>query len=141
MAEEKLYRQAAGKIQKGEREMETREEWKDICVEDRGDAIGWAAVFIWGALILLAEITSFAESFGWWDGWGVFFVGAGTVVLLGTAIRSLVPEYWRQGLEWGWICGFVMLGIGLGDIAVWVWPALLTAIGITILYRVFVTGR
>lgn len=109
--------------------------------QDRGDAVGWAGVFIWGALVLLAEITNFAENFSWWDGWSVFFVGVGAILLVGTAIRSLIPEYWRPGLEWGWIFGFVLLGVGLGDRAVWVWPLLLFAIAVVILYRTFTRRR
>ncbi len=109
--------------------------------QDRGDALGWAAVFIWGALVLVAEITNFAENFSWWDGWGVFFVGVGAILLVGTAVRLLVPDYWRPGLEWGWICGFVLLGVGLGDRAVWVWPLLLFAIAVVILYRAFTRRR
>lgn len=90
--------------------------WEGWCAEDRLDAIGWAGVFIWGALVLLAEVTNFSENFSCWDGWGVFFVGLAAIVLVETAILWLVPEYRRQGLAWGLVFGFILLGIGLGDL-------------------------
>jgi hypothetical protein len=114
--------------------------WESWCAEDRLDAIGWAGVFIWGALVLLAEITNFSENFSWWDGWGVFFVGVAAIVLVGTAIRWFVPEFRREGLALGLVFGLILLGIGLGDLAVWIWPVLLGGIGVAILYSV-VTGR
>ena len=117
------------------------EGWGEWCASDRGDAVGWAAAFIWGALILLAEITGYAESFSWWDGWGVFFVGAAIIVLVGTTIRWLVPEYRRAGLEWGLVFGLVLLGIGLGDLAAWIWPLLLGGVGVAILYSVLADRR
>lgn len=115
-----------------------REDWH---VADRLDAIGWASVFIWGALVLLAHVTDFAESVSWWDGWGVFFTGVAAIVLIGTAIRWLVPRYRRAGLALGLVFGLILLGIGLGGIVIWIWAVLLGTIGITILYRVFVRGR
>ncbi|UCB44110.1 MAG: hypothetical protein JSV77_05635 [Dehalococcoidales bacterium] len=108
---------------------------------DSLDAFGWAVFFIWGALVVAANITDFSESYNWWDGWGVFFTGVAAIVLVGTAIRWLVPKYRRAGLIWGLVFGLILLGIGLGDIAVWIWPLLLGAIGISILYRLFVRRR
>ena len=115
--------------------------WQGWGVPDRLDAIGWASVFIWGALVLVAYVTDFAERASWWDGWGVFFTGVGAIVLIGTAIRWLVPRYRRAGLVLGLVFGLILLGIGLGGIALWIWPLLLGTIGIAILYRVFVRGR
>jgi hypothetical protein len=118
----------------------TRQEEKGegICGEDwwesdRMDAIGWALAFIWGALVLLAEPTGFAERHSWWDGWGVFFVGAGTIVLAGTVVRLLIPAY-RRKIVTGLIFGLILLAIGVGDEAPWewVWPTVLGAIGIAI---------
>lgn len=98
--------------------------------QDRLDAIGWAAIFIWGGLIMLAETTNFAKGLTWWNGWGLFFTGAGIVVLLGTLIRQFVPGYHRS-LAGGLIFGLILLGIGLGGWE-WIWPLVLVAIGITI---------
>ena len=101
---------------------------------DRGDAAGWAAILIWGGLVLLAEATSFAANFAWWDGWAVFFAGAGAIVLLEALVRLSIPAHRRRvaGLV---IVGLVLLGIGLGDRIDWnwVWPVLLIAIGLATL--------
>ncbi len=124
-----------------EKAAKVHEGWPCMHAEDRLDTIGWAGVFIWGALILLAEIVGFADEFSGWDGWGVFFVGVGLIVLGGTAIRWLVPEYRRADLGWGLVFGLVLLGIGLGDLAVWIWPLLLGGIGVAILYSVLDSKR
>jgi hypothetical protein len=119
-------------------EVEQMEEWWQ---QDRGDALGWALAFIWAALVVLAEVTGYAGNYSWWDGWGVFFAGAGAIMLGGTLIRMLVPEYSRPGVAWGLVCGAVMLGIGLGDLAAWIWPLLLASIAGGILWNAFVRGR
>jgi len=108
---------------------------------DRLDSIGWAITFIWGALVLLAHLTGFGDDIDWWSGWGVFFTGIAAVVLLGTFIRLLVPEYRRPGLIWGFIFGLILLGIGLGEITLWIWAILLGLIGISILYRVLLSNN
>ena len=115
--------------------------WNGWWVMDRLDAIGWAGTFIWGSLVLLAYVTGFFESVSWWDGWGIFFVGMAAIVLGGVAIRWILPRYRRVGLGWGLVFGLVLLAIGLGKLAVWVWPLLLGAIGIAILYSVFIRSR
>jgi len=106
---------------------------------DMLDAIGWAIVFIWSSFLLMAHLTGFDESYGWWDGWGLFFIGIAAIVLIGTIIRWLVPKYRRRGLALGLVFGLILLSIGLGEIALWIWPLLLGAIGISILLRVFIT--
>ena len=76
-----------------------------------------------------------------WDGWNVFFAGAGVIVLVGTVIRHRVPEFRRPGLVWGWIFGFVLLSIGLGNTIVWIWAFVLAAVGVSILKRVLTSGQ
>lgn len=111
------------------------ENWCGWCRKgDRVDTFGWAAVFIWAGLVLLADITGFASGLVWWDGWGVFFTGAGIIVLVGTAFRTITPRY-RRSVLGGLIFGTILLGIGLGDIVSWFWPAALLAVGITILIK------
>jgi len=105
------------------------------------DAIFYGLVFIWGALVLAAGISGYAENFTWWtNGWGVFFAGVGALALIGTGIRLLLPEY-RHRIGQGLVFGCIMLGIGLGDRAVWVWPVLLFVVGITILWGVLKRRR
>ena len=111
---------------------------KDWWQNDRIDAIGWGVGFIWGALLLLAGITYFTESFSWWDGWGLFFTGAGVITLLLTIVRLQIPEYrvkWVGSLIWG----AILLAIGLGtwtDMG-WLWVVALAVVGIIILKEAF----
>ncbi len=115
--------------------------WEDWWKSDRLDAIGWAALFIWGALVVVAENTSFRDDFSWWQGWGVFFVGAGAIVLAETLIRLAMAEYRSK---WGWnlFWGSAFLAIGLGELASGVWYALpLAALAIVILSGAFARTR
>jgi hypothetical protein len=57
------------------------------------DAFGWAALFLWGALVVVATNTDFSSDYDWWDGWSVFFVGAGVIVLGEALIRVAAPRY------------------------------------------------
>ncbi|MFQ5796645.1 MAG: hypothetical protein ACE5JP_16575 [Candidatus Bipolaricaulia bacterium] len=123
-------------------ERSEREAWEDWCQQDRVDAIGWAAAFIWGAVVLLVGNTDFAANSSWWDGWAVFFTGAGVITLVETAVRLLVPEYrrfWVRSL----IFGSILLGIGLEGLTdtSWFWALVLFAIGIIILRGAFARRR
>lgn len=122
-----------------ERSDARKECWEGCWRSDRLDGVGWAAIFIWAALVLLAESTNLKSNLGWWDGWGVFLTGAGVIVLLGTALRLLIPEY-RASWWWTLICGLILLSIGLGswDGWDWMWALVLAAIGVAILRGVFV---
>ena len=112
--------------------------WCGGCMKsDRLDSAGWGAIFIWGALILLAESMNYAANFSWWDGWALFFAGVGTIVLVGAYVRIRVPEY-RKPVVSSIIFGLFMLAIGLDGLG-WslAWPAALGAIGIVILLSVW----
>lgn len=107
--------------------------WEDWWRTDRMDAVGWAALFLWGALVVVAENTSFRDNFEWWGGWGVFWVGAGVIVLVEAAFRTTIPRYRSK---WGWTLfwGAAFLALGLGELTSPVWYALpLVAIAATIL--------
>ena len=108
---------------------------------DRLDAIGWASVFIWGALVLMIGAIDSGDNFNRWDGWGLFLTGVGSILLIVTAIRWLVPRYRRRGQILGLIFGLILVSIGLGKITVWLWALLLVAIGIRILHRLFANQR
>ena len=107
---------------------------------DRLNTLGWAAVFIWGGLVLLAGTTNFSSRFAWWDGGKVFFAGAGVIVLLQTIIRLLVPQY-RESWVGSLVFACILLSIGLGDILVWIWPLVLVVIGVVILRSAFTRKR
>jgi len=115
--------------------------WEEWWRTDRLDAVGWAALFLWAALVVLATYTSFRDDFDWWHGWGVFFVGAGVIVLSKTMVRFVMPEYRSK---WGWdlFWGTAFLTFGLGELASPAWYALpLVAIAVIILKDVFARSR
>lgn len=112
-------------------------DWDEWWKSDRLDSFGWAALFLWGALVVVATYTSFSDDLDWWDGWGVFFVGAGVIVLLETVLRLGVARYRSK---WGWTLfwGMAFLALGLGELASPVWYALpLVAIAAVILGGAF----
>jgi len=111
---------------------------KDWWQSDKIDAVGWGLAFIWGALLLLAEITNVAESYSWWDGWGLFFTGAGVITLLLTIVRLQIAEYrgkWVGGLIWG--CILLAIGLGTWMDMGWLWVVALAIVGIIILKEAF----
>lgn len=120
----------------GEKEKSISE--KEWWQSDRIDAIGWASGFIWGALVLLADVTGFVESFNWWDGWGLFFTGAGVITLLLTIVRLQIPSYrgkWVGSLIWG--CILMAIGLGTWVNVGWLLVTALGVVGIIILRGAF----
>ncbi len=117
-------------------------DWESWCggwgKTDRFDAIGWAVLLLWAAAILVAESMGLVDRLVWWDGWAVFFSGAGLIVLGEVAARALSPAR-RHSEAPGVIFGFILLGIGLDGLAGgWLfWPLVLTAIAGSILVRTF----
>jgi len=128
--------------EKDEKEEEKRKGWDEKWRRDRVNAFGWAAILIWGALVLLAEVTHYKDNFYWWEGWAVFFAGAGIILLLTAFYRLLVPAH-RRAMGGTLIVGLVFLGIGLGDLISWtyVWVAILIVIALVILLRAFSPKR
>ncbi len=125
-------------IMRKEREKEFCEGWGAWWRSDLIDGLGWAAGFIWAALVILAGATNFAANFSWWDGWAVFFTGAGIIVLVEVAFRMLLPAY-RKSVVGNLIFGLILLAIGLGGLVgwIWVWPLVLVAIAAVILRGAF----
>ncbi|MCP4384562.1 MAG: hypothetical protein GY798_24645 [Hyphomicrobiales bacterium] len=105
---------------------------------DRVDAVWWGLAFIWGALILLTENAGWADAWHWWDGWGVFWTGAGVLALLAAVIRLQVPAY---RAKWGFstVFGIIFLAIGLAtwQAAWWAWVVVLFVIGAVSLLSAF----
>ena len=128
--------------EKDEKEDEKRKGWDEKWRRDRVNAVAWAVVIIWGALVILAETTGYKDHFSWWEGWAVFFAGAGAVLLLTAFYRLLVPQH-RRAVTGNVIIGLVLLGIGLGSLISWnyIWVIILIAIALMILIRAFVPRR
>jgi len=126
------------KGEKQEKEDEKRKGWDEKWRRDRVNAVSWAAILIWGALVLLAETSDFKNHFSWWEGWAVFFAGAGAVLLLTALYRLIVPEH-RRAVTGNVILGLVFLGIGLGDLVSWdyIWVIVLVVVAVMILLRAF----
>ena len=75
--------------------------------------------------------------FDWWDGWGVFFVGAGVIVIIEGLIRLGMPSY-RSKWAWSMLWGTIFLALGLGGLASPAWYALpLVGIAVLILKDAF----
>jgi len=130
------------KGEKQEKEDEKRKGWDEKWRRDRVNAVSWAAILIWGALVLLAETSDFKNHFSWWEGRAVFFAGAGAVLLLTALYRLIVPEH-RRAVTGNVILGLVFLGIGLGDLVSWdyIWVIVLVVIAVMILLRAFAPRR
>jgi hypothetical protein len=127
--------------EKEEKEEKGREEsWDEKWRRDPLNAALWAIVLIWAGLVLIAVNM---DLFGiGWEAWPVIFLGAGVIVLLGVLVRLLVPAY-RRPVTGSIIFGFILLGIGLGELTRWdvVGALVLIAIGVSIFLSRFIGGQ
>ena len=136
---------AAQQQHRNEKEEEKRKEKED---EKRGEkergldekfrhnpvrAVTVAALLIWGGIVAL--INNFYRMP--WDGWSLFFVGAGVILIIKSAIR-LMPAY-RRPAGGGFIIGIVLFGVGLAGLIGWafIWPIVLIIIALAILIGAF----
>lgn len=116
-------------------ETDTSKDWA-WCTEwtrhDSLDSVVWAVSFIWAGVVILAynlgvpfEIPVEEQA------WSLFFLGAGTFVLIEVAVRLLVPAY-RASVGGELIWAGILFAIGTGTLVVIV-PLILIAIGASIL--------
>ena len=103
----------------------------------KGDAVGWAIIFIWAAIVYALGLSGFTDSYSWWNGWSVFFTGFGVIVIIQSIIHVLAKQ--RNKAIGGFIFGFILLIIGLGGFidTSWALPIFLVIIAILILIGVF----
>jgi cation transport ATPase len=130
------------KDEKDEKEEEKNREKEEKWRRDRGNALVWAGVLIWIALVVIEATQGYAglEDETWWETWAAAFVGVGAIVLLGTFARMLMPEY-RRPVMGSLIMGFVFLGVGLGELTdEWelIGPIVLIGAALSIVFRAFV---
>ena len=135
-------KQRKEKDEKDEKEEEKNREKEEKWRRDRGEAVVWAGILIWVALVILEGTQGFVglEDETWWETWAAAFFGIGAIVLLSTFIRMLMPEY-RRPVMGGLIMGFVFLGVGLGELTdEWdlIGPIVLVGVALTIVFRAFV---
>lgn len=136
--------------EKAPEEKSTEEKWR----RDPISAIEWAAILVWAGLVLLANNLGFLNIVGPpglpSDGqpggflaaagvWGLISLGAGGILLLGVLARLLLPEY-RRPVGGSLLLGFILIGIGLGNVFGWdiTWPLILIGIGLIVLLRGFI---
>lgn len=117
------------------------EGWDEKWRNDPVNAAVWAFILIWAGLVLLAD-TMNLFSFRGLETWSVILIGAGLIVLLGVAVRLVVPAY-RRPVVGSIIFGLILLAIGLGDRFGWelVLPLILIGIGIGGLLAYFRSRR
>lgn len=107
--------------------------WDEKWGRDGVATFTWAAILIWGGIVLL--LGNLGILFTRSDtNWGIFWLGAGAIIMLQALFRRLVPQY-RQPVRGSLIVSLVFLGIGLGFVVGWnwVWPIVLIVVGLAIL--------
>jgi hypothetical protein len=111
--------------------------WKTFYRKGKVESIGWGLIFIWGAIVLLADITNYGINFNWWDGWAVFFTGFGVIALIGGFIALKFRDYDKAG--WNFIVSFVILGFSLSTLlnTSWILVLIPLIIGIVIIIGAF----
>ena len=112
--------------------------WDEKWRRDPINAVSWAVIFIWAGLVLLAGTTNWGpDMFSWWNTWPIILVGAGAIFIIAALVRVAVPEH-RRPITGNLILGFILLGIGLGDLTNWgaglLGAFVLIAIGIIIVF-------
>jgi hypothetical protein len=122
--------------EKDEKDEKGREEsWDEKWRRDPLNAVWWALILIWAGLVLIADNVGMLDNLGLGGkGWALGFLGAGILALLLVLIRLFVPAY-RRPVTGSIIIGFILLGIGLGELYRWdvVGALVLIAIGVSIL--------
>jgi len=110
---------------RGEKNLSLEEKWR----RDPIRLYTIAAMLIWGGIVAL--IDSFVT---WEDGWAVFLIGAGVIMIIKAGIR-MMPAYRRPAIG-NFIIGVVLVGVGVGGVSDWkfVWPIILILIALVILY-------
>jgi hypothetical protein len=104
--------------------------WDEKWRRDPIDAAGWAVLFIWAGLALIAANLGYLDRFETrLDTWELIFAGAGVLVLVQVLIRLLVPAY-RRPILGSVIFAVILLGIGLGDLVGW---SLIGAVGLIVI--------
>ena len=116
-------------------EKDQGESWDEKWRRDPLNAVWWALILIWAGLVLIADNVGMLDNLGLsGKGWSLGFIGAGILALLLVVIRLLVPAY-RRPVTGSIIIGFILVGIGLGELTRWdvVGALVLIAIGVSIL--------
>lgn len=137
--------------EKSPEEKSAEEKWQ----RDPLSAVIWAMILIWAGVVFLLDNLGILDSIQTGGGiipgvdvqvdlgpWAIILTGAGVIVLLEALIRLLVPAY-RRPVGGTIVFGFVLIGIGLGNLLNWslVFPLILIGLGLSIILRGFMRSR
>jgi hypothetical protein len=137
--------------EKSSEEKSGEEKWQ----RDPLSAVIWALILIWAGLVFLMDNLGILDNIQTSGGiipgieaevdlgsWAIIFVGAGVLVLLEALIRVLMPAY-RRPVGGTIVFGFVLIGIGLGNLLNWslVFPLILIGLGLSIILRGFMRSK
>ena len=103
--------------------------------------IVFGALFLWAGAVWLADAGGIIDGLAartplHVDGWTVFFLGAGTILLVEIALRLFLPEFGKPEAV-TFVGLIVFFGIALAGWEVF-WPIALLAVGASILLKVVV---
>ena len=113
--------------------------WDEKWQRDPVNTLGWAAIFIWAGLGLLADTTDWGyNTFSWWNTWAVIMSGAGVILLLSAIARLMMPEH-RRSIIGNIVLGIIFLGIGLGQVTTIGW-GLIGSIALIVIGLAIVLG-
>ena len=138
--------------EKDEKELQKHDE--KIEENDLLSSLAWAFILIWAGLVFLASNLGWFERLGlvvdsrWvchsledWQSFGVWnlvAMGAGVVFLVETIARILMPGY-RRHIIGSLIVALVFISLGFGGWVNWnlIWPFILIAAGVSVLFSGF----
>ena len=124
-------------------EKDQGDSWDEKWRSDPLTAAWWAMVLIWAGLVLIADNMGLLNNLGFeGQGWALGFLGAGVLALVLVAVRLVVPAY-RRPVMGSTILGFILIGIGLGEVTGHyevIGALILIAIGVSYLVRGFFRG-
>ncbi len=95
----------------------------------------FGTILIWGGIVALIAALNLVKA-SWWDGWPVFLVGTGVILLAKACYRVATPEH-RRPVGGTIIIGLVLIGVGLSDLVGWryVVPVILIVLGLIFIGR------
>jgi hypothetical protein len=145
-SDEKSSEEKTSEEKSSEEKSSEEKNWDEKYRRDPLSSLVWACILIWAGLVFLAY------NLGWFnfqtlsgllrgfnlDPWSVILVGAGVIILIGVAIRLLIPEY-RRPITVSIFLAAILIGIGLGNIFNWVATGgiILITLGLLIIFRGF----
>jgi tRNA A-37 threonylcarbamoyl transferase component Bud32 len=113
-----------------ESNIEKGEFWGDIGSSDRLSQFVFGGIVLWAGIVFLLDLSK---------PWSWIFSGAGALVLAEVAARIVLPEYRsRPGLRLVIGVALLMVGLGFGFSFATLWPLIIIAIGVSLLFNQFV---